>query len=72
MSELNDKLQKSLLFTQGALLQAIVATHPEPELVKQAFLDQTNQLITNLAESESELKELVRLHTSNFLKHFPT
>ena len=73
MSELDAELQRGLLFTHDCLLKAIVATHPNPSLLKEAFLHNSNQWIdsnNNTINSET-FPKIIRMHVAEMLKAFP-
>lgn len=73
MTELNQTMVKALVFTQGCLLSAMCATHPDPVALQRVFLDQVNQLVENLKSNgaSQEFWGSIRLFADEALGHIP-
>lgn len=73
MCDLDARLVKALTMIHGTFLQALASTHPNPELLREAFTEQSEKIIANLTASETDdvFLRAVQWHRDQLLKHIP-
>lgn len=73
MSDLDAHLIKAMSMIHGTFLQAVAATHPNPELLREAFTEQSEKLIADLIPSETDdlFLRALQWHRDELLKHIP-
>lgn len=73
MSETNNKMIQAMVFVHSGLLQAVIATHPDPERLKEVFTWQNEKLVANLIgmPTDDEFLGMVNFHFEKALTYFP-
>jgi len=71
MPELDENLQRALVFAQGCAIRALCATHPHPAVLARAYSGYVAELIGTLEKTgqSPEFLGAVRLHADTMLKY---
>ena len=71
--EFEMKMLKTLMFTHGCMIQALIENHPNPGDLQRKFLSLTNALLQSVLEDtgDQEFEKMVRIHTHKILQSIP-
>ncbi len=69
MSEAEQLLIKSLAFAQSCMIQALAATHPNPDNLRTAFIHRGDHLLDSLPDTQ--FRRGVQMHLDKLEKHIP-